>query len=639
MWDMGKYEHFVFCYLVRIGVKAMVRRKRKENKGFSLLEVVIAVAVLTLLMAPIITQVIQTLSVSSAAKERQYAIENAEYVLNTVQETSTARLQLLNKSFTEPDGLKSIGDIKVDAIQPIKGAVNAHVIPHTYSDIDSYLARSSVSISDIEKCVASPNAVSGESGTESSEESSNYIPELNLKYAYDATIYTLKTEPLGKKKNEYSRKVIMDNLRAKLAENKLSVETKFDEGVINLLTDKGEVKGWGYTLTTEGALVKYDSNGLVTDVIVSEVTGLRNPNGMGTSYMQDLDSDKVAIITGAASNFDLQAENDLYNLKMNRLKKDNPNGWSQAMTRVPDDDFTNILHTVDYWDNVSKMTKISIVSGIDPVKKIKYYEVNCVVYYEDYMVKSSSTSEEDDEEESTANNGPGCLSYNAFSKKFYTSQAPDIYFVYEPYVADGQNYARKDYILTYDGVNYDIGEKHSKLYIIKPRTCRIGGYATSSSTFLTKMKETASSPGVAVEIYVDCLKATGVANEPMPIYTNIDYANNFKLISMDLRNSTDGVQYEPNLTLYYNEPKSSKTGAIKDTDVYDYEKNEIKRKQYPMKINYDGEEIDSIQSIDKDVMFSDRVYTVTVQLDRLKPGTTTVDEGNSIRLTGAKGAD
>ena len=82
---------------------------RMKNKGFSLIEVIVAVAILTLLMAPILVQVSKTLSNSAAAKERQYAVENAEYVLNYVQEAETARLKTLSGKLgttvtTNPDG-------------------------------------------------------------------------------------------------------------------------------------------------------------------------------------------------------------------------------------------------------------------------------------------------------------------------------------------------------------------------------------------------------------------------------------------------------------------------------------------------------------------------------------------------------
>ena len=70
---------------------SVIAMVRKKNKGFSLIEVVVAVAILTLLISPILAQVIQTLSVSAAAKEKQYAVENAEYVLNYIQETPVSK--------------------------------------------------------------------------------------------------------------------------------------------------------------------------------------------------------------------------------------------------------------------------------------------------------------------------------------------------------------------------------------------------------------------------------------------------------------------------------------------------------------------------------------------------------------------
>ena len=587
----------------------MVRRKRRENKGFSLLEVVIAVAVLTILMAPIITQIMQTLSVSAAAKERQYAIENAEYVLNTVQETPIARMQVLTKDLTSAPGTsahETLGDVVFTGVTDSDKTVKCHILTHVYADLDEYLARVQTTETDLASMTTLET------------------------YPYHVSDYSLEQAKLGKKKNSYSRRIIVDNMRAKIAENELSVETNFTDGAIAYL------KAQGYTITTEGAAVKY-LNGVVTDVICSKVTGLKSPNGAGTSYMQDLDSSKVAIIQGAASNFDLQAENDLYNLKMNRLKKERPGDWAQAMTHVSsgEGDITNILKTNLYLDNVSKMTKISIVSGYETrdSKKVKYYDVDCVVYYEDYLTKSATTGSTS---ASAGTQVPELLSYNAYSRRFYTSQAPDVYFVYEPYVADGSNYARKDYILTYDGVIYDAGEKHSKLYIVKPNTCRIGGYATNTSTFRTKMK-TSSTDGDPVEIYVDYLKVNGSTNEPMPIYTNIDITNNYFKNNTISEGNANGVQYKDNLGIYYAEPKSSDLGEVDKSVLYAYG-TEITRENYPEKITYDGKLIDSIQDITKDVMLSDRIYTVTVQLDKLKEDNS-VDEGNSIRLSGAKGAD
>lgn len=58
---------------------------KNNNKGFSLIEIVIAIAILTLLLTPIVRQLSQTMETSRKAKEQQYANENAVYELERVQ--------------------------------------------------------------------------------------------------------------------------------------------------------------------------------------------------------------------------------------------------------------------------------------------------------------------------------------------------------------------------------------------------------------------------------------------------------------------------------------------------------------------------------------------------------------------------
>ena len=60
---------------------------KNNNKGFSLIEIVIAMAVLTLLLTPIIKQFAQTMKVSRQAKEQQYINEEASFSLEEGQTT------------------------------------------------------------------------------------------------------------------------------------------------------------------------------------------------------------------------------------------------------------------------------------------------------------------------------------------------------------------------------------------------------------------------------------------------------------------------------------------------------------------------------------------------------------------------
>lgn len=630
---------------------------RKNNKGFSLIEVIVAVAILTLLMAPIIQQVIQTLQTSAQAKERQYAVENAEYILNYMQETPVSKLNILSgKLGATPDDSTTAnidgGDLQFTSYS--KETVTAFVWECAeYNSVDDYIKRTDITGAQISNALT--NAVG--------------IP-------YTAATYTLVNDSMGRADRLYQRRVVLDNLHAMIAAEKCTVETQFSSDAISNL------KTAGFTITTEGAAVKYNEKGYVSDIVVSKVKGQRSPNGTGTSYMQDLDSSKVAIIQGTASNFDEQAENDLYNQKMAMLKKYNPDAWVQAMvTKQPSG---SVLDTSAYYnDNVSKMTRISIISGVDstrPAGQQKYYDVDCTVFYEDYLIKSgkddgggttdaaAGAAEDISSTELNAQLAkPQVLTYNAYSKRFYTNQAPDIYLVYEPYVARGTNYANKDYILTYDGVIYGAEEKHSKLYVIKPSKGRVIKYSVlteepadwstnytsyfekkatgyvaipiaeeapefAADTYYQKTKDyttalttTEDNPN-PVQIYTNYLKGTGegAVSTQIPIYTNISKAM-FKCSLPD--DDKDGVQYAGNQDQYYGVVKSVENGM---TDV-----NSRLTASQSVRTAYDA---GNIHDISEDVTLSDRVYTVTVQLDKLREDGS-VYSGYSVRLSGAKGAE
>ena len=178
--------------------------------------------------------------------------------------------------------------------------------------------------------------------------------------------------------------------------------------------------------------------------------------------------------------------------------------------------------------------------------------------------------------------------------------------------------------MTYDGTVYKTNEKHAKMYIIKPNNSRIPGASVGKRSFKTSLNS--SSPKL-VNIYVNQLKLKSGGNAPMTIYTNVDL-DNFKVDKSGNYAARTGVCYPSNVGEYYTVVKSVSNGNVVDDVKYAVE-SEITREAYP-----EG----YIKDITEDVTISDRVYTVTVQLDKLdKEGK--VESGNSIRLSGAKGAE
>lgn len=574
----------------------------RNNKGFSLIDVLVGVAILALLITPILWQVGKTIEVNKASKERQYAIENADNVLEYIQGVPASDLS----NMTIPIG----GNGTID------GKVNFTSMNH-FTDVECeiYCRKnpSGPGIFYYNELHYYYDALQSETYREIDE--SDYISYGTVKY--DVTNYTLDDIDLGHDKNSYSRNVVVDNLFPNLAAESLIVRTDYSADARQTFIDEG----WEFT--SEGACVKYDSDDHIVAIVCEKFNDgvLNNPNGEGLAYMQDLNKKRVAIIQGNSMSYDAQAQVDLMALKIDRLRRTNFNSWKQY---IQSDTDMSIFSTSLYSDNVSKLTKISITSGYDTTSSRKYYDVKCDVIYEDYMVRHFQITEEDAPSDSV----PEVLTYNAYTQRFFTNQAPDIYLVYEPYIYTGLSYSANDYIVTYDGVLYGADEKHSKLYLIKPNTAKA---STSGDVYL-------NSSGDPVNVYLNYLSLSdgavdpspdSAANEPMDIYTNMSlesatmqFKNNLTINNASTSNGpTYGVNYGPNLTNYFSVLDSFENSAPDPlTDILSYS-DSIRR------FNYD---LAKVHPLEADTIIDDRLFTVTVTLS---------SDSTDIRLTGAKGAE
>ena len=125
---------------------------RKNNKGFSLIEIIIAIAILTLLLTPIMHQITLTFRTSRKAKEQQSVNESAIYSLEYFQKES---LKTLNTDYS-----------------PVTKAATCDVY----------------------------------------DTSGNYVTNVN----YTAYEYSLPNEKIGAEKSEYTKQVVLDDLSSKL---------------------------------------------------------------------------------------------------------------------------------------------------------------------------------------------------------------------------------------------------------------------------------------------------------------------------------------------------------------------------------------------------------------------------------------
>lgn len=412
--------------------------KNNKNKGFSLIEIVIAIAILSLLLIPIISQFTGTMRLNRRSKEMQKVNDNAQYILEYFKDTDI-------------DTLKSTN-------------IGEDVVRTNYQSID----------------------MDGENACRIYVyDASTGITDTGVKIPYKVQKFDLQNAEIGSKRTEYIRTVYMDDLSACIkaaeievngAKTNLRIAYDLDESIT---TPDINVSGCNsyFTRTNEGSYVLYDENNEFVRGIVctKEDTAIKNPNLINAGNVHSLDSEGVAIVSGFATDFDDQALADIYASAMDDLHKTNPEAWDVEMV--------NPKYINDkYITGLKKLIKISITDqvGAEDAKYTNYYEVKVDVVYECVFEHPSGSATASTTDQHT---------YNAFSQKFYydpndsTATVPFIYFEYQPMVissADGADghveYASDDYILI------DSKVEDVKLYLYKPRWDYAHKYKNSEST-------------------------------------------------------------------------------------------------------------------------------------------------------------
>jgi len=629
---------------------------KQNNKGFSLIDVIIAAAVLSLLVAPILINVTTTLKTSSRAKEKQYVLDNAQYILNYFQNTENSKL-VVGSTDSSYSGANKVTDstafdnrVTITSYQSGKIPCKLYYVDNTGATgvvrevVDSY----------------------GNQG------------EVN----YTASIYGLQNAQLGKQNTTYSRRVVVDDLNNKVLAatgygTTAALKSNF---LVNYSIDKSNLP----TAPTApaGCTWEYRNNGsyvLVGDYTDTSVTPIEvyhnvvlgivcekkdkyevkaynedgtekkdfsgnqvynpidyvDPNAADIGFIQNLNQNTVALIQGNAAGFDKDAEAEFFGMKMNVLKNRNYEQYQQVVTTKTGQTGFNQA------DATYKVTKISIYQNADST-----YQVECAVYYyERYKLFATDTNYE----------SPLSVSYPVFSKTFHTDKSPDIYFIYEPYVTESSDdpnlfrYSDKDFIEVYNDANC----VDSKLYLIKPSNDQltvkykdyIAGGKTASfdldsldeGVFYTKTTSGGITP---VKIELSWLKGAGVP-KPLHVYTNLT------------TESKDLTPVEHNLTNYeavsggnyiHELIKTTKPSLTKDNvsgvecEVKDYFGDPTDNEFTTVRTaTMSEDDLDYILPIEEDKDASDRLYTVSVVLTELDDSGNATN--NTITFSGAKGVN
>lgn len=614
---------------------------KSNNKGISLIDVIIAVAVMSILISPIIAQIITTVDTSSRAKERQYVIDDADKVMDYFRSNSLKELSETGDK-GEAIIINSVSESEVKFKAYDFGASGSE-------DYDSPVVKEKDSLNNDLKYTVIDYVLGSkdETGTISSY------------------------EILGREKNRYSRTVSLDDLSNVLLEQGLVIN--YNAGKGNTAEDnerKDKLTDLGFEFTNEGAAVMYDSNGHVNAVacLESGSTSYTNPN-KSTPIITDIDSEKMAIIEGNASSIDHQFQSDFISNLLTIVSKKKTYLESQPASGSTKETLYEYYQNTDNLNSVFdgarlnndfyRLIKLTVI-GEDVVDdKPSHYRVKCEVYYKAQYTFLEETFGSDEDNKK--------FRYTVFDQTYNTSEPPDVLFVYEPFIkqmdATYTAYAPEDFIsiksdkYTSGAVS---GYDPSKIYLIKADSTWadevVGRYTPSDTDELDSINKDQdpqhysnyfyyvnNTTNVPVDINVNQITDDSDSDAlPLQIITNISWRPNDntatgladdnpvlnKAVNGNYQFSMDvsSASYKPNVGL----SSSEHLAEYPQSGVG----SNIKQIEYPA-----STKLESRYAIDcptSDTVEYGRLYSITVRYHNEDRAT----EANVYTyFTGAKGAD
>ena len=591
---------------------------KTNNKGFSLIEIIIAVAILSILLTPIIHQFANSLETSRKAKALQEANETAVYEMEEFQSYSKEKL-----------------DEKYAADDP--GNVTQHEVEVKLIDMQDDTA-------DVDH------------------------PTKTIKY--NVYKYKLPDCEIGAKKDKYNNFVTLDDLASKVRACGGEGSGKTNYKVAYDLTETTRAKyGDDFKLTNEGTVVRYNAEGFIDAVVCtsrnpggSAVQYVEDANNTNLGYMKDLNKDTDALVLGGISSYDSEAYSALFSKAMDHLREVDPRSWKQALLNK---DNESIL-TAQSDANTDRLIKIHMDKETKDDKDIYSVKVD-VYYYYKYSLHPSSSNEEI--LDTNGNQFEDIITYTIFSQKFYTEKdsgrVPNIYFEYQPYCVSGQDanviYKENDYIL------FDNKVDGCKLYLYKPYRDQMNASAdeTAYDTYNDAKKDgfvyyTDSNKRTRVKIHLASTSADNVpsydkdgklkASSPVPvrtyIYTNLDiggYKEGATSYQMQYVKE-DGSTAKKDIPSQFISDNFVGMFTFSGKSVNPVLNDITPRKPLANKYEEQKEDADGnistveserqvLNTLADDTRKAERLYTITVVM---RPNNNTL---NTVRLSGAKGAN
>jgi len=592
-----------------------------KRKGFSLIDVVISVAVLSILITPIIIQTVQTLNTSADSKEKQYVIDNADMLM-----------EFFAKS-------------EIDDINSGKA-----------SD-------SNIKITDTKEGTASCELWVGDAS------------KATIDYSY--TTYILEDVQLGRS-GDYSRTVFMSDINNQIraAGYQVNYEVKEDSSLSSKAEQNGfEISGDGYAViyaTDATTGVKYIS----AIQCVAGSSSYVNPNDVSLGNIQDIDSSTMAIIESDATKLDAKFQKDILAAVLDFAYSSDKNFIDTNILETPTLLNNKIQAFLRLSSNVFTRTIVlSVTANKGADGNPEYYNVTCDVYYNVQLTSDADGNVWTIFHDVTTDTWSGnhTFKYTVLNQDYYTSEPPDVYMMYEPFIRDttdnSSSYAETDYLCFYgdevttgtakdsNGNLYD----PTKIYLIKSE-------GTWGSTVAATTTKTTDDDGNEVKTTTLNIGNNSLTDKELEkyskVYFTVDDSGHTKPVSVNvnqLYSSDDSQPFQiiTNVSVYTDSGTHNLSwdGAsdpykikVYKYNQYQFDTAQASAKQSPNETSYtrraypstiDGTVLvtsDGTASVPSIVTFYDesnydgRLFGITVMYTNKQTQETTY-------FTGAKGAD
>lgn len=292
---------------------------RSKNKGLSLIEVLISVLIFSILVIPIVSQLVSTMKNSKNAKQQQTTIEYAQSSMEYFKEAPL-------------DEIATDGDYTV-------GSVKTYII-------------------DDKNDIQAPD-------------SSDYNVVKN-NYTIDGDGKKVYTYADFKKAQEYkcggmyekvaTGKAVVIEREYEIDDMKLGVKSEHYDCVVTLSTRNYALASLGKTIDDEGKVAELNAGQSKID-----------PNALNLGNVASIDDSRDAVITNI-NNFDRTAADSYFSMKSNLLKEHYPAAWESMISGKVDYNMFNkdsvVKHTTI---KVTKDDKKYLVQAVIDYKEISAY--------------------------------------------------------------------------------------------------------------------------------------------------------------------------------------------------------------------------------------------------------------------------